>query len=101
MLTARPVVFRVNGFRVTRARVRLGERGSELVIADPLLGEFQIDESFTLELLELLSPPRFAFATGAIADKFDICVILVRWPVAVEVIEECRPVCAHNCYSSK
>ena len=57
MLTARPVVLRVNGFRVTRARVRLGKRGSELVIADPLLGEFQVNERFTLELLELLFPP--------------------------------------------
>jgi hypothetical protein len=28
-----------------------------LVIAAPLLGEFAIDESFTLELLELLHPP--------------------------------------------
>ena len=27
-----------------------------MVIADPLIGEFVIDESFTLELLELLHP---------------------------------------------
>jgi hypothetical protein len=57
MLSARPVVLRVNGFPVTRVRVRLGKRGPELVIADPLLGEFPIDERFTLELLELLHPP--------------------------------------------
>jgi hypothetical protein len=57
MLSARPVVLRVNGFPVTRVRVRLGKRGPELVIADPLLGEFPIDERFTLELLELLNPP--------------------------------------------
>ena len=57
MLLARPVVLRVNGFPVTRVRVRLGKRGPELVIADPLLGEFPIDEHFTLELLELLHPP--------------------------------------------
>ena len=57
MLSARPVVLRVNGFPVTRVRVRLGKRGPELVITDPLLGEFPIDERFTLELLELLHPP--------------------------------------------
>jgi hypothetical protein len=57
MLSARPVVLRVNGFPLTRVRVRLGKRGPELVIADPLLGEFPIDERFTLELLELLHPP--------------------------------------------
>lgn len=42
---------------MTRARIRLGKRGPELVIADPLLGEFPIDERFTSELLELLFPP--------------------------------------------
>ena len=48
---------RVNGLRVTRARVRRGEKGAELIITDPLLGDFAIDERFTLELLELLLPP--------------------------------------------
>jgi hypothetical protein len=28
----------------------------ELVVADPLIGEFVIDENFTLEVLELLHP---------------------------------------------
>jgi len=28
-----------------------------LIITDPLLGDFAIDDSFTLELLELLFPP--------------------------------------------
>jgi hypothetical protein len=57
MLTARAVAFRVNGFQVTKARVRRGEKGPELIITDPLLGDFAIDERFTLELLELLVSP--------------------------------------------
>jgi hypothetical protein len=57
MLRARKVSLRVNGLRVTRARVRRGEKGAELIITDPLLGDFAIDERFTLELLELLLPP--------------------------------------------
>ena len=57
MLTARAVAFRVNGLRVTRARVRRGENGQELIITDPLLGDFAVDERFTLELLELLISP--------------------------------------------
>jgi hypothetical protein len=57
MLTARMVVLRVNGLRVTNVRVCCGENRPELIITDPLLGEVSIDESFTLELLELLFPP--------------------------------------------
>jgi hypothetical protein len=57
MTAARKVALRVNGFRVTKARVRWAETGPELIITDPLLGDFAIDESFTLELLELLFPP--------------------------------------------
>jgi len=57
MLTARKVVLRVNGLRVTNVRVRYGENRPELIIPDPLLGELSTDESFTLELLELLFPP--------------------------------------------
>ena len=57
MLTQRKVALRVNGFWVTKARVRCAETGPELIITDPLLGDFAIDESFTLELLELLFPP--------------------------------------------
>jgi hypothetical protein len=48
----------------TRSRVLLrffgwtrGEKGPELVITDPRLGELAADESFDLELLELLVPP--------------------------------------------
>jgi hypothetical protein len=34
------------------------EKGPDLIITDPLLGDFAIDENFTLELLdELLYPP--------------------------------------------
>jgi hypothetical protein len=54
MLRARKVALRVNGLRVTKARVRRGEKGPELIVTDALLGDFAIDDSFTLELLELL-----------------------------------------------
>jgi hypothetical protein len=57
MLVERKVALRVNGLRVTKARVRRAEKGPELIITDPVLGDFAIDESFTLELLELLFPP--------------------------------------------
>ena len=56
MLPARKVALRVNGVEVTTATPRRGEQGSELVIGDPLIGEFVIDESFTLELLERVHP---------------------------------------------
>jgi hypothetical protein len=57
MTADRKVALWVNGLRVTRARLRRGEKGPELIITDPLLGEVPIDDSFTLELLELLFPP--------------------------------------------
>jgi len=57
MPTERKIALRVNGLRVTNVWVRCGENGPELTITVPLLGDFAIDESFTLELLELLSPP--------------------------------------------
>ena len=57
MLTDREVALRVNGLRVTKAKVRRGEQGPELIITDPILGDFAIDERFTLELLELLVSP--------------------------------------------
>ena len=57
MLVARSTALRVNGLRVTTARLRLREKGPELVITDPRLGEFAVDESFTLELLDLRIPP--------------------------------------------
>ncbi len=57
MLAQRKVAVRVNGLRVTKAAVRLGERGPELIVTDPLLGDFAVDDSFALELLELLFPP--------------------------------------------
>jgi len=56
MLPARKVVLRVNGLRVTKARVRRGEKGPELIITDSLLGDSAVDDSFTLELLELVHP---------------------------------------------
>ncbi len=57
MLAERKVALRVNGLRVTKARVRRGQKWPELIITDPILGDFAIDDSFTLELLELLFPP--------------------------------------------
>jgi hypothetical protein len=57
MLRARKVALRVSGLRVTKARVRRGGKGPELIITDPVLGDFAIDDSFTLELLELLFAP--------------------------------------------
>jgi len=56
MTAARKVALRVNGCRVADARVRRSQSGRELVIAAPLLGEFAVDENFSLELLELLHP---------------------------------------------
>jgi hypothetical protein len=56
MLTTRKVALRVNGVRTANARVRRVQKGLELIITDPLLGDFAIDEYFTLELLELLHP---------------------------------------------
>ena len=58
MLAERKVALRVNGLRVTKARVRRGEKGAaELIITDPILGDFAIDDSCKVELLELLFPP--------------------------------------------
>lgn len=57
MPAARNVALRVNEVFVTEVRLRRGEDGVELVITDPWLGEFAVDESFELELLELRVPP--------------------------------------------
>jgi len=57
MLAARKVTLRVNGVRVTASRLNRGGKGLELMIADPLVGEFAVDDSFSLEVLELLVPP--------------------------------------------
>jgi hypothetical protein len=54
MPPARKVALRVNGRHVTKATLRRKEKELELVIAAPLIGEFVIDESFTVELLELV-----------------------------------------------
>jgi hypothetical protein len=56
MLIARKVALRVNGVRTANARVRRVQKGLELVITDPRLGEFAVDECVTLELLELFHP---------------------------------------------
>jgi hypothetical protein len=56
MIAARKVALRVNGRHVTDATLRGKEKEPELVVADPIIGEFVIDESFTLEVVELLHP---------------------------------------------
>jgi hypothetical protein len=57
MLTGRKVALRVNGVQAVNARVRRSQKGRELVITDQRLGEFAFDETFSLELLELLHSP--------------------------------------------
>jgi hypothetical protein len=57
MLAARNVALRVNGLRVSEARISYGKKVSKLIITDPLLGEFAVDDRFKFELLELLHPP--------------------------------------------
>lgn len=47
------MALRVNGMGVARVKVRYLAKGPELVATDPLLEEFAVDESFTVELLEL------------------------------------------------
>jgi hypothetical protein len=56
MVAARKVALRVNGMQVTKATLRRGEKKLEVVVTDSLIGEFVIDESFTVELLELGHP---------------------------------------------
>ena len=53
MPPARKIALRVNGGVVANATLRRSKAGPELVIADPRLGEFAADETFTLELLKL------------------------------------------------
>jgi hypothetical protein len=53
-MTARKVALRINGMQVTKATLRRREKKLEVVIADSLIGEFVIDESFTVELLDLV-----------------------------------------------
>jgi hypothetical protein len=56
MIAVRRVALRVNGRHVTKATLRRKEKELELVIVDPFIGEFVIDENFTLEILELIHP---------------------------------------------
>lgn len=57
MLTGRKVALRVNGMQVTQATLRRVEKKLEVVVANSLIGELAIDESFTVEVLELIHPP--------------------------------------------
>jgi hypothetical protein len=56
MLVARTVALRVNGVLMKQARVRPGRRSWRVIITDPILGEFALNDRFTLELLDLLHP---------------------------------------------
>ena len=56
MFAARKIALRVNGVQVVNARVCSGQKGSQLVVIDPRIGDIAVDESFTLELLELAHP---------------------------------------------
>ena len=56
MTATRKVALRVNGVRAINARVRPDPKGPQLVITDPGPEEFAVDESFILELLELVHP---------------------------------------------
>jgi hypothetical protein len=55
MLVARTVAIRVNGV-LMKARVCPGGSGWGVIITDPILGEFALNDRFTLELLDLLHP---------------------------------------------
>ena len=56
MIAARKVGLRVNGMQASKATLHRGEKQLALVVSDPLIGEFVIDDSFALELLELAHP---------------------------------------------
>jgi hypothetical protein len=45
MLAARNVALRVNGLRVSEARISHGKKVSKLIITDPLLGELTVDDN--------------------------------------------------------
>ena len=56
MFAARKIALRVNGVQVVNARVCSDQKGPQLVVIDPRIGDIAVDESFTLELLELVHP---------------------------------------------
>ena len=91
MLAARNVALRVNGLRVTEARISHGGNVSKLIITDPLLGEFAVDDRFTFELLELLHPQEIRLRLpnrGWRKVSLHILIALLRSGV-VRVAEEC------------
>ena len=57
MLAARNVALRVSGSCVTQGRVHVREKGPQLIVTVSPLGDFVVDEDFTLEILELLHSP--------------------------------------------
>ena len=91
MLPSRKVALRVNGVRVTNARVRRSQTGWELVIADSRLGEFPADETFTLELLEFLIPPeiRSRLPNGGWRKVSPRILIALLRSRVIRVVNEC------------
>lgn len=57
MLAAREVALRVNGMRVTDAKMRLAKNGPQIIMRAPLAFDVAVDDNSTLELLELSHPP--------------------------------------------
>ena len=98
MLTGRKVALRVNGVRAVNARLRPDPKGPQLVITDPWLEEFTIDESFNLELLDLVHPHeiRTRFPNGGWRRvSVRILVALLRSGV-VRVVEEGKNPIGHD-----
>jgi hypothetical protein len=90
MLAPRNVALRVNGFRATEARVCHRGKGQELIITDPIMGKFAVDDSFTLELLELLHPPEMRARLPNVGWRRVSLRILIAllWGGVVRIAEE-------------
>ena len=56
MLAPRNVALRVNGICVKQAQVCRRKRVLKLIMTDPILGEFAVNDRCTLEILELSHP---------------------------------------------
>ena len=90
MLPARKVALRVNGVRVWRARIRREKTVPTLIITDPILGAFAVDDNFTLEILELVHPSEIRLRLphgGWRKVSLKILIALLRGRV-VRVVEE-------------
>jgi hypothetical protein len=90
MIAGRKVALRVNGRHVTKATLRRKEKELELVIVDPFIGEFVIDENFTLEILELIHPHeiRMSLPNGGWR-KVSLRMLIVLLESRVVAVEVC------------